>query len=102
LEEDFREHPSVARCADKLGVTEARLRAACRASAGRSPVQLLHDRLRLEAVRVMRYSNMSVAQVAIYLGFSDPAYFSRFFTQSFGASPSTFRKARLQSIADDL
>jgi AraC family transcriptional activator of pobA len=100
LEEHFREHPTVTWSAARLGVTESRLRAACRASAGRSPAQLLHERLRLEAVRVMRYSNMSVAQVAAYLGFGDPAYFSRFFTQSVGASPRSFRKARLQSVTE--
>lgn len=102
LEKHFREHPSVAWSADRLGVTEARLRTACRVSAGRSPVQLLHDRLRLEAVRVMRYSNMSVGQVATYLGFPDPAYFSRFFTQSVGASPRTFRKAREHETINDV
>jgi AraC family transcriptional activator of pobA len=87
----FREHPSVEWSAANLGVSPSRLRAACRAIAGASPIRLLQDRLKLEAERVMRYSNMSVGQVALYLGFADPAYFSRFFARECGASPRTFR-----------
>ena len=41
----------------------------------------------------MRYSNMSVGQIASYLGFSDAAYFSRFFSREAGSSPRAFRRA---------
>jgi AraC family transcriptional activator of pobA len=91
IEERFRAHPSVEQCAAELGVSPGRLRSACRAVAGASPVRMLQDRLALEAQRVMRYSNMTVSQVATYLGFSDPAYFSRFFTRECGATPRSFR-----------
>jgi AraC family transcriptional activator of pobA len=91
IEARFRDHPSVEIAAGELGVAPSRLRAACRVAAGLSPSQLLQDRLRLEAERLMRYSNMSVAQIALYLGFSDPAYFSRFFARENGASPRAFR-----------
>lgn len=93
VEARFREHPSVEESAVELGVTPGRLRAACRAVAGASPVRILQDRLALEAQRVMRYSNMTVSQVAAYLGFSDPAYFSRFFTRECGTPPRSFRVA---------
>lgn len=87
----YREHPSIETSAAALGVSTSRLRAACRAVAGVSPLRMLQDRLRLEAERVMRYSNMSVAQVAQYLGFADPAYFSRFFARERGVPPRAFR-----------
>ena len=35
---------------------------------------------------------MSVTQVAYYLGFEDPAYFSRFFARRMGISPRAFRR----------
>lgn len=93
IEEHFRTHPGVDWCASELGVSAGRLRAACRAVAGTSPGQILQARLALEAQRLMRYSNMTVGQVAHYLGFADPAYFSRFFTRECGASPRDFRAA---------
>jgi AraC family transcriptional regulator, transcriptional activator of pobA len=33
-----------------------------------------------------------VAETAYYLGFTDPAYFSRFFSKHAGESPASFRK----------
>lgn len=88
----YREHPSVQDAARRIGVSESRLRAACREVADTSPTRILHERLRLEAERVMSYSNMTIAQIASYLGFSDPAYFSRFFTREAGVSPRAFRR----------
>ncbi len=91
VEEAYRRHPSVEACAAQLGVTPGRLRAACQAVAGAPPLALLQDRMVLEAKRVMHYSNMTISQIAAYLGFDDPAYFSRFFTRSVGVSPRVFR-----------
>ena len=53
---------------------------------------LLQDRLLLEAKRLMLYSNMTVAEAAYYLGFDDPAYFSRFFVRGCKVSPRQFRR----------
>jgi AraC family transcriptional activator of pobA len=39
----------------------------------------------------MLYSNMTVAEAAYYLGFDDPAYFTRVFTKGCGQSPRAFR-----------
>jgi len=36
---------------------------------------------------------MTLSETAYYLGFSDPAYFSRFFTKASGGSPRAFRQA---------
>jgi AraC family transcriptional activator of pobA len=36
---------------------------------------------------------MTIAETAYYLGFEDPAYFSRVFKQMEGCSPKTFRTA---------
>lgn len=93
LESRYISHPSVEESALALGVTSARLRAACRATAGVSPHRMLQDRLRLEAERVMSYSNMNISQVARYLGFDDPAYFTRFFARMTGISPAAYRRA---------
>jgi AraC family transcriptional activator of pobA len=91
IESDYRTHPAVSALARSLRVTPARLRAACQAVAGASPAQIMHERLMLEAKRVMRYSNMSIAQLGLYLGFEDPAYFTRFFSRRAGVSPRAFR-----------
>lgn len=91
LEQHFRSHRSVENYAAALGVAEKRLRSACLAITGQTPVQLVHLRLIVEAERQLRYTSMPIAQVAYFLGFEDPAYFSRFFTQRIGVSPRDFR-----------
>lgn len=92
VEQSFRAQPSVEALAGALNVSVSTLRAACQEIAGRSPSEILHDRLSLEARRLMRYSNMSIAQIALYLGFSDAAYFSRFFSRETGQSPRAFKR----------
>jgi AraC family transcriptional activator of pobA len=83
---------SIAQYAKALSVTPARLRAACLEVTGKPPVRVLEDRLLLEAKRTLTYTNMTVAETAYYLGFADPAYFSRFFSKHAGESPALFRK----------
>ncbi|KMO40169.1 AraC family transcriptional regulator [Methylobacterium variabile] len=80
--------------ADDLGVTEARLRSACRAVAGTSPGQIIRERRLLEAKRSLLYSDLGIAEIAYSLGFSDPAYFSRFFAKGTGECPRAFRDRR--------
>jgi AraC family transcriptional activator of pobA len=91
VEEGFRTSHRVADYAAGLGVSLPRLRAACLKSASRTPLQLLGDRVVLEAKRLMLYSNMTVNEAGYFLGFDDPAYFSRVFRRHTGLSPRAFR-----------
>jgi AraC family transcriptional activator of pobA len=92
LEQRFREHASIGQYAAQLEMSETRLLRACLTVTGESPLELVHLRLLIEAERQLRYTSMSVTQVAYYLGFEDPAYFSRFFTRRMGISPRAFRR----------
>jgi AraC family transcriptional activator of pobA len=92
VESHLRTGLSIAQYAKALSVTPARLRAACLEVTGKPPARILEDRLLLEAKRNLTYTNMTVAETAYYLGFADPAYFSRFFSKHAGESPATFRK----------
>ncbi len=91
LDERCRSGWSVARYARQLAVTPGKLRAACFAISGKPPRQLLHDRVLLEARRALTYTDLTIAQTAYQLGFSDPGYFSRFFSTHTGESPQAFR-----------
>ncbi|HXA36944.1 MAG TPA: helix-turn-helix domain-containing protein [Steroidobacteraceae bacterium] len=91
IESRFRQHTGIASYCQELGVSESQLRRACLKVTGQPPVALIHLRMLVEAERQLRYTAMSVAQIAYYLGFEDPAYFTRFFSQRTGASPKAFR-----------
>jgi AraC family transcriptional activator of pobA len=92
IETHLRSGLSVAQYAKALNVTPARLRAACMEVTGKTPMRVLEERLVLEAKRNLNYTNMTIAQIAYYLGFTDPAYFSRFFSKLCNESPASFRK----------
>jgi AraC family transcriptional activator of pobA len=94
IEQRFREHWPVTRYAQELGVSEVRLRRTSLAVTGQAPIELIHLRLFVEAERQLRYTSMSITQIAYFLGFEDPAYFSRFFTRRMGIAPRTFRAAK--------
>jgi len=98
IEARYRQREPVAVHAAALGVSESALRAACTRSAGLSPALMLDERAVLEARRLLLYSNMSVAQVAYSVGFTDPAYFSRFFSRRVGTSPRRYRTSALDAL----
>ena len=92
VEESFHEQSDLDSYCGRLGVTMGRLRLACRAVADTTPGRIVAERVVLEAKRALAYSESPVSEIAYGLGFSDPAYFSRFFTRAAGASPSAFRR----------
>ena len=92
IEQHFRDERRLEFYAGRLGVTPARLNAACRARLGTTASGLLHDRIVTEAKRCLIYTGMSVAEVGYALGFDDPAYFSRFFAKRTGQPPGRLRE----------
>ncbi len=77
--------------AAELGVSLAQLRSACDAVAGVAPLKLLQARILSEAKRSLIFGDMTIEQLAYWLGFSDPAYFARFFRKEAGEPPAAFR-----------
>lgn len=92
VEGRYRDPLNVDDYAAVLQVHPKRLRAACLEVAGAAPLRIIQERRLLEAKRLLLYSNMTVAETAYYLGFEDPAYFTRFFTKGCAVSPSRFRQ----------
>ncbi|MEU9558183.1 helix-turn-helix domain-containing protein [Streptomyces fumanus] len=82
---------SVRQCADRLGVTPGYLTQAVRAATGRPPGRLLIEARVYQAQQMLAHTRLSVRQVAARIGFSDPAYFGRFFRRETGSSPGAFR-----------
>jgi len=91
LESDFARHHDAGHYADALGVPPAALSRALTETTGRSTKELVTDRVMLEAARLLRFTDLTVGEVAHRAGFTDPLYFSRAFKRHAGESPLAYR-----------
>ena len=100
IEANFARPLRVADYAERLCVSHERLRQACVRSTASPPLELLNARRVLEAKRCLLYTSMSIALIAEYCGFDDPAYFSRFFARATGKAPLGYRKTQSRRQRD--
>ncbi len=61
----------------------------------RTPLEIIHDRIAMEARRLLVYSELSIKEIALQLGFEDAGHFSRFVKNQLGQPPMAFKKNRL-------
>lgn len=92
LERDFKVRHNVAHYARQLGAHPDRLARDVAGSLGRSPKEVILDRVLLEARRMLQFTGLSVKEIAGELGFRDPYHFGRLFKQASGLPPLTFRE----------
>jgi AraC-like DNA-binding protein len=90
VETHLTEQPSINTIAEKLALTTNSLYRLVKEYSGTSPKDFFTNRLMIEAKRKLRYSNLSVKELAYELGFNDADYFSRLFKKSTGKSVSDF------------
>lgn len=65
-------------------------------SIGRTPRQYINDVKLTQAKKLLRTTDMSVSQIAATLGFCDAGYFTNFFCEKAGVTPSYYRKKRIE------
>ena len=92
IEVEFSTHQPLDYYAGKVGISAAHLNAVCRQFAHQSALELIHARITLVAKRSLVYTSLTIRSVSDVLGFSDPAYFTRFFKRQTGMSPKEFRQ----------
>lgn len=58
-----------------------------------TPLEIINERLSLEAKRLLAYSDKNVNEIGFELGFEDPSYFVKFFKRQTNMLPGDFRKS---------
>jgi AraC family transcriptional activator of pobA len=92
LERDFARHHDARHYADALAVPQAVLSRALTEVAGRGTKELITDRRMLEAARLLRFTDLTIGEVAFRAGFGDQLYFSRAFKRHHGEAPMAYRE----------
>ncbi len=62
---------------------------------GKSPVEVIRS-YRLQKAKPLLESQLSIAEVAYQVGFSNPKHFSKYFKQEFGILPSAYAQSQQQ------
>ena len=91
LERDFTKSHEARHYAAELGVTTGTLSRTLTRLTGRTTKQLILDRVLMEAGRLLRFSDLSVKEIAARLGFKDQFAFSHAFKRQRGEAPLEFR-----------
>lgn len=102
IEESYSHHFSLEHYANLIGITSAHLNLICRRIAEKSAMELLHERILLEAKRSIIYTSMTISEISYAIGFTSPAYFTRFFKRATGETPKNFRMKSINSMVAKL
>jgi AraC family transcriptional activator of pobA len=94
IHQHFRSHKPASFYAHQLGISPTHLNRIVKQLTGRSTQTLISDKLVDEAQRELLFTQIPVQEIGYRLGFSDPAYFSRFFLSQTGLSPRQWRLAQ--------
>lgn len=74
---------------EALGVSRTQLHRKLKALTGLSTSIFIREIRLKEGFNLLKNTNMNVSEVAYSVGFNDPFYFSKLFTQKYGKAPST-------------
>ena len=94
LEQHYKELHTVQEYAHLLKTQARNLNGVARKFAGKSALEIIQDRIVLEAKRKLYHETKSIKELGYELGFEDPAYFTRFFKKNVGITPQFFKMDR--------
>lgn len=95
IDKNFLTTKSVKAYSDKIHVSEKRLGKATSNILGKSPKELIDERVILEAKRLLVHTNKPIKEIAFYLGFGEPTNFIKYFKSKTGSTPTEFRESHL-------
>ncbi|MFD2574235.1 helix-turn-helix domain-containing protein [Spirosoma soli] len=92
LTENVRQKRLVSEYADQLNVSPNHLNKVIKAHTGQSPSVWIDERIVLETKVLLFQTDLSVAQIAVEMGFDDQSNFGKLFRKYTGFSPTDFRR----------
>jgi len=91
IDENFREVKTVQEYSERLNLTPKNLNKICKEVLGKSASELIHERVLLEAKRLLLYAGCSMQEIVNELHFNDTSYFVKYFKKYTGHTPERFR-----------
>lgn len=91
VNENYLELHEVTDYAAQLNISAGHLSEVVKNQSGKPAIKHIHERIVLEAKRLLFHTDTSLKEIAYHLGFADASYFNRFFKRETGETPSSFR-----------
>lgn len=91
INECFRELREVGDYASLLHISAGHLSEVVKTQSGKPAIKHIHERVVLEARRLLFHTNNSLKEIAFEIGFVDASYFNRFFKRETGVTPAGYR-----------
>ncbi|MEO0008802.1 MAG: HTH-type transcriptional regulator ChbR [Bacteroidota bacterium] len=91
IDQHFSQDRSVAFYASQLNISEKSLLRSTNSVFGKSPKEVIHERLLIEAKRLLLHSNSNTKEIAFTLGFDEPTNFVKYFKKYTQKTPLEFR-----------
>lgn len=92
LEMNYKNQKQVNYYAKEIIITEKRLNQATSKVLGKSPKEIIDDRIILEAKRILAHTTESVKEICYSLGFEEPTNFIKYFRKHTQKTPIEFRE----------
>ena len=96
VEKHFREIKQVEMYSEMMNIASASLTKKLQKYGIDSPSRVIRTRVVTEAKRLLIYTDKSVKEISVIIGYDDPFYFSRIFTKETGISPSEYKKIHVK------
>jgi len=78
--------------AKKLNITPKYLSSIIKEMSGKTAARWIDESVILEAKTLLKYSGMSIQEIAYHLNFSTQSFFGKYFKQHTGTSPSRYKR----------
>ena len=92
INEKYNQLHDVSAYANLLCISAGHLSKIIKQQSGKTAIKHIHERLMLEAKRLLLHTDSSVKEIAFRLGFEDAPYFNRFFKKLVKQTPAEYRK----------
>jgi len=91
LDNNFIKHKKVSFYCQKMHLTSKKLNQITTKIFGKTPKNIIDDRVLLESKRLLAHTNESIKEIAFSLGFEEPTNFIKYFKKHTDSTPVEFR-----------
>ena len=92
LQQHNKRERNVSFYAKQLNITPKYLSSVVKAVSGKTAARWIDESVILEAKALLKYSGMSIQEIAYHLNFSTQSFFGKYFKQHTGTSPSRYKR----------